>query len=87
MASAVIEMPALKQCMCDFTQARATTILYHAAGQARPGFCAAGLKPERGSWTNILKRKDSDDHDNWNQPQEMVQKLDASDMCISVSPG
>lgn len=27
MASAVIRMPALKQCMCDFTQARAATII------------------------------------------------------------
>lgn len=36
MASAAVRMPALKQCMCDFTQARA-------------GFCAAASSLERGS--------------------------------------
>lgn len=84
MASAAVRMPALKQCMCDFTQARAATIT---PGQARPGFCATASNLERGSWTIILEREDSDADDNWNPPEEMVQKLEASNICISVSRG
>lgn len=87
MASAAVRMPALKQCMCDFTQARTATIMYYAPGQARPGFCAAASSLECGSWTIILEKEDQEDEDNWNPPEEMVQKLEALNICISVSRG
>ncbi|KAI0376369.1 hypothetical protein F5Y04DRAFT_286018 [Hypomontagnella monticulosa] len=75
MASAIVRLRALKRWTCDFTQARAATIMYHAPGETRPAFVAPPSSLACGAWHIWLEKEEPDEDENWNPPREIIRPI------------